>query len=299
MDTPHFLNTGDIIGIVSTARKITSKELQPLICLIESWGLTYVLGTTINAESNQYAGDDAARVLDFQTMLDDSKVKAIWCARGGYGTVRIVDQLDFSAFKQNPKWIIGYSDVTVLHAHIHSFRIETLHANMAIDIDTKTENTRNSIKKVLFGEDYSIEVVSENKRNRIGVASGQLIGGNLSILYSLMGSSSELITKGKVLFIEDLDEMYYHIDRMMQNLKRSGALENIKGLVVGGMTDMKDNAIPFGKTTEEIILDAVVDYNFPVCFDFPSGHIKDNRALILGREIHLTVAKNAVTLGFN
>jgi muramoyltetrapeptide carboxypeptidase len=299
MFEPHYLNLGDTIGVVSTARKITSLELQPLIRLIESWGLKYVLGKTIDAESDQFAGDDTTRVLDFQTMLDNSKVKAIWCARGGYGTVRIVDQLDFSTFIKNPKWIIGYSDVTVLHSHIHSFGIETLHANMAIDIDTKTEDTRSSIKKVLFGKDYKITLASESGLNRSGDAKGQLIGGNLSILYSLIGSSSELRTKGKILFIEDLDEMLYHIDRMMQSLKRSGALENIKGLVVGGMNDTKDNTIPFGKTAEEIILDAVLEYNFPVCFDFPSGHINDNRALILGREIQLKVDKNEVTLWFN
>lgn len=299
MFEPHYLNLGDTIGVVSTARKITSLELKPLISLIESWGLKYVLGKTIDTESDQFAGDDRTRVLDFQTMLDNSKVKAIWCARGGYGTVRIVDQLDFSTFIKNPKWIIGYSDVTVLHSHIHNFGIETLHGNMAIDIDTKTEETRSSIKKVLFGKDYKITLASENVFNRSGAAKGQLIGGNLSILYSLTGSSSELRTKGKILFIEDLDEMLYHIDRMMQGLKRSGALKNIKGLVVGGMNDMKDNTIPFGKKAEEIILEAVFEYNFPVCFDFPSGHINDNRALILGREIQLKVDKNEVTLGFN
>jgi muramoyltetrapeptide carboxypeptidase len=299
MVTPVFLVSGDTVGIVSTARKISSIELKPLILLLKTWGLNYVLGSTINAKSKQYAGDDATRALDFQTMLDDPKVKAIWCARGGYGTVRIIDQLDFSVFRKNPKWIIGYSDVTVLHSHVHSFGVETLHANMAIDINSKTENTRSSINKVLFGKDYNIKIASGNELNRTGDAKGQLIGGNLSILYSLIGSSSELITKGKILLIEDLDEMLYHIDRMMQSLKRSGALENIKGLVVGGMNDMKDNTIPFGKTAEEIVLEAVLEYNYPVCFDFPSGHINDNRALILGRKIQLKVDKNEVTLGFN
>jgi muramoyltetrapeptide carboxypeptidase len=299
MFTPHFLDFSDTIGIVSTARKITSLELQPLIHLIESWELKYVLGKTIDTESDQFAGDDATRILDFQTMLNDPKVKAIWCARGGYGTIRIIDQLDFSAFIKNPKWIIGYSDVTVLHSHIHSLGIETLHANMAIDIDSKAEETRISIKKVLFGMDYKITLASDNPLNRNGYANGVLIGGNLSILYSLIGSSSALITNGKILFIEDLDEMLYHIDRMMQTLKRSGALKNIKGLVVGGMNDMKDNAVPFGKTAEEIILATVSEYNFPVCFGFPSGHLNDNRALILGREIQLKVDRNKVTLEFN
>lgn len=299
MVTPHFLNHGDTIGVVSTARKISTQELQPLLHLIESWGLKYVLGETINAESNQYAGDDSDRFKDFQKMLDDSIVKAIWCARGGYGTVRIIDRLDFSEFKKNPKWIVGYSDVTVLHSHIHNFGIETLHANMAIDIATKTQETRDSIKKVLFGKDYEIKAASDNLLNRNGDAKGELIGGNLSLLYSLIGSPSELKTTGKILFIEDLDEMLYHIDRMMQNLKRNGLLKNIQGLIVGGMNDMKDNSIPFGKTAEEIVKEAVSEHNYPVCFDFPAGHINDNRALILGRIVNLGVSNEAVCLKFN
>lgn len=298
MVTPHLLNPGDTIGIVSTARKISTLELQPLLHLIESWGLKYVLGGTINAESYQYAGNDLMRFKDFQAMLDDSKVKAIWCARGGYGTVRIVDRLDFSEFKKTPKWIIGYSDVTVLHSHIHRLGIETLHANMAIDIDTKTLETRDSIKKVLFGRDYKVKLASDNELNRNGTANGKLVGGNLSLLYSLTGSPSEINTKSKILFIEDLDEMLYHIDRMMQSLKRSGMLKDISGLIVGGMNDMRDNTIPFGKTAEEIIKEAVLEYDYPVCFNFPAGHINDNRALILGREALLKVNSEGIVLKF-
>jgi muramoyltetrapeptide carboxypeptidase len=170
---------------------------------------------------------------------------------------------------------------------------------MAIDIDTKTLETRDSIKKVIFGRDYGISVASDNLLNRFGEAKGELVGGNLSLLYSLIGSPSEIKSTGKILFIEDLDEMLYNIDRMMQSLKRSGMLENIAGLVVGGMNDMKDNTIPFGKTAEEIVKEAVSEYNFPVCFNFPAGHINDNRALILGREVQLEVNKNGVTLVFN
>jgi muramoyltetrapeptide carboxypeptidase len=290
MVTPLYLTTGDTVGIVSTARKITTLELQPLINLLENWGLKYVLGNSINAADHQFAGDQALRVQDFQEMLDNHEVKAVWCARGGYGTVQIIDQLDFSGFRKQPKWIIGYSDVTVLHSHIHNFNIETLHANMAIDIDTKTSNTRDSIKKVLFGNDYFIGFSSEeNKLNRTGNARGQLIGGNLSLLYSLIGSPSEIKTKGKILFIEDLDEMLYHIDRMMTNLKRNGLLKDLAGLIVGGMSEMRDNNIPYGKTAEEIISDLVSEYNYPVCFNFPAGHIDDNRALIFGREVELIV----------
>jgi len=299
MKTPPFLKKGDSVGIVSTARKITKKELQPFLALLNSWELNCVLGATIEAEENQFAGDDALRTKDFQRMLDDRKIKAIWCARGGYGTLRIIDHLNFSIFRKSPKWIIGYSDVTVLHSHIHTFGIETLHANMAMEIDTKTQATQDSIKQVLFGNSYEILLSTEgNELNRTGIAKGQLVGGNLSLLYALIGSPSAIKTEGKILFIEDLDEMLYHIDRMMVNFKRNGLLKNLSGLIVGGMSDMRDNTIPYGKTAEEIVLDAVSEYHFPVCFTFPAGHIQDNRALILGREVFLEVANDKVSLKF-
>lgn len=295
MKTPPYLIAGDCIGIVSTARKITTEELDPFLKLLESWGLNYVLGKSINASADQFAGDMSLRAQDFQHMLDDQTIKAIWCARGGYGTVQIIDQLDFSDFVKNPKWIIGYSDITVLHSHVHKFEIETLHANMAMEIDSKSEATRSSIKTALFGNPYAILYTSKKSSyNRNGSAMGELIGGNLSVLFSLIGSSSGLKTDGKILFIEDLDEMLYHIDRMMQNIKRNGLLDNIDALIVGGMSDMKDNTIPFGKTAEKIIFDLVKNYNFPVYFDFPAGHIQDNRALILGREVTLKVVDDTI-----
>ncbi|MBZ0327917.1 MAG: LD-carboxypeptidase [Altibacter sp.] len=298
MKTPPFLKPGDTVGIVSTARKITKKELQPFFSLLHDWGLHFELGNSIGAEAHQFAGDDVVRANDFQQMLDHPNIKAIWCARGGYGTVRIIDALDFSEFRKNPKWIIGYSDVTVLHSHVHNFQIETLHANMAMEIETKTEATRSSIKKVLFGASYKISYPSKGKLNTNGVAKGQLIGGNLSLLYSLCGSPSEIDTQGKILFIEDLDEYLYHIDRMLQNLKRNGLFDNVAGIIVGGMSDMRDNTIPFGRTAEQIVFDIVTDYNFPVCFYFPAGHIHDNRALIMGRTVSLTVQDKSVTLQF-
>jgi muramoyltetrapeptide carboxypeptidase len=300
MVTPPYLKPGDKIGIVSTARKITTSELQPLLDLLEGWDLKYELGRTINAEDRQFAGDTDLRTLDFQKMLDNPDIKAIWCARGGYGTVKIIDLLDFSEFIKQPKWIVGYSDATVLHTHIHSFGIETLHANMAIDIDTKTEATRSSVKNALFGRDSSIKMASEGSPlNRTGQATGQLVGGNLSLLFSLIGSPSEIKTTGKILFIEDLDEMLYHIDRMVTNLKRNGMLEDLAGLIVGGMSDMRDNAVPFGRSAEEIIHEAVAEYEFPVCFNFPAGHINDNRALILGRKVNLQVGDSEVLLKFS
>ncbi|MCH9659557.1 MAG: LD-carboxypeptidase [Bacteroidetes bacterium] len=297
MVTPTILKPGDTIGLVSTARKISKEELQPLIQLIESWGLTYRLGTTIEAEEHQFAGDDELRTKDFQQMMDDASIKAIWCARGGYGTVRMVDALNFSIFKKLPKWIIGYSDITVLHSHINEIGIETLHANMAIDIDTKTDGTRESIFNVLFGKEYKVTVAA-NPWNRSGEVEGILTGGNLSVLYSLLGSPSEVNLEGKILFIEDLDEMLYHIDRMMQNLKRSGRLKDLAGLIVGGMNDMRDNTIPYGKTAERIIFEAVESYDYPVCFAFPAGHINDNRALVMGREVNLNVSEDGSVLQF-
>jgi muramoyltetrapeptide carboxypeptidase len=298
MITPNRLQKGDTVGIVSTARKVSKNELTPALQLLEKWGLKAVLGNTIEAEENQFAGSDALRTADFQNMLGNPKMKAIWCARGGYGTVRMIDKLDFSAFKKNPKWIIGYSDITVLHSHIHNLGVETLHSQMPLDIEKKTKETVESIKTVLFGEKYSIKYTSEKNLNRNGTFSGPLVGGNLSVLYSLCGSNSALKTDGKILFIEDLDEYLYHIDRMMLNLKRNGMLEDLAGLLVGGMSDMHDNKIPFGKTAEEIILDVASGYDYPICFNFPAGHIRDNSALILGRKVALKIVNNKITLEF-
>lgn len=298
MITPEYLKKGDTVAIVSTARKVSKEEIEPALQLLEKWGLNYDLGKTIGAEENQFAGSDDLRAADFQKMLDNPKIKAIWCARGGYGTVRIIDNLDFSTFKKNPKWIIGYSDITVLHSHIHNFGIETLHAQMCLEIQNKTAETAESLRKVLFGEKYSIEIEQTESIAQPGILTGELIGGNLSVLYSLCGSASEMKTDGKILFIEDLDEMLYHVDRMMMNLKRSGYLKNLKALIIGGMTEMKDNKVYFGKTAEETIMDLVKEYNYPVITNFPAGHIKDNRALIMGRKVEFEAETNKVVLKF-
>jgi len=258
--------------------------------LLEKWGLNVAIGNTIGSEDHQFAGNDEARINDFQQLLNNPKVKAIWCARGGYGTVRIVDKLDFSEFKKEPKWIIGYSDITVLHSHIHNFGIETLHATMPINIEKSSKLSIETFKKSLFGKNLSYEFPAGEK-NKSGNASGELVGGNLSVLYSLLGSKSAIKTDGKILFIEDLDEYLYHIDRMLMNLKRNGYFSNLKGLIVGGMTNMHDNEIPFGKTAEEIILDCLAEFDFPVVFNFPAGHLDDNRALILGRKATLEVGE--------
>jgi muramoyltetrapeptide carboxypeptidase len=298
MITPPSLHKGDTIGIVSTARKITIKELEPAIAIIEKWGLKAKLGRTIGLEDHQFAGDDITRANDFQEMMDDTSVKAIWCARGGYGTVRIIDMLDFSKFMKSPKWIIGYSDITVLHSHLYTMGIQSIHAQMPLDIEKKSEATQESLKKVLFGSPYRIEYETRNTLNRIGTANGILVGGNLSVLYSLCGSKSALLTDDRILFIEDLDEYLYHVDRMIQNLKRNGLFQNLSGLIVGGMSDMNDNTVPFGRTAEEIIFDVVSEYNFPVCFNFPAGHVNNNNALMLGQEVSLDIHESGVRLTF-
>lgn len=299
MVTPEYLKPNDAVGIVSTARKISTRQLRPFLDLLESWQLQPVLGMTINAADDQYAGTDALRAKDFQQMLDNPNIKAIWCARGGYGTVRIIDQLDFTRFNQDPKWVIGYSDVTVLHSHIHNIGIETVHGNMATEMASKSDETRNSLQRILFGEQQQIQYNAQaDVPNRTGSAQGQLVGGNLSILYSLCGSDSAIDTKDKILFIEDLDEYLYHVDRMVVNIKRNKMFDGIKGLIVGGMSDMKDNTIPFGKSANEIVWDAVKEFDFPVCFGFPAGHIQDNQAMIMGREISLEVGDLGVKVQF-
>jgi len=298
MTTPPVLKYGDKVGLVATARKISLKELDDGIALLKNWGLVPVVGKTIGLEDNQYAGTDAERTSDFQTMLDDPEIKAIWCTRGGYGTVRIIDQLDFYKFVKSPKWIVGYSDVTVLHSHLHKIGFKTIHATMAVSLKSNTPFAIASLKQSLFGEKPNFDYTTTNSLNRIGSAKGKLVGGNLSILYSLCGSSSGLDTEGCILFIEDLDEYLYHIDRMIMNLKRNKMLDYCAGLVVGGMTKMHDNRIPFGKTAQEIVLDAVQECDFPVAFDFPAGHVDNNTALVLGSEVTLEVTKDKATLTY-
>ena len=293
LKAPPYLKKGDTISIVAPARKIAKAELQFAIDTFKKWGLKVVLGKNLLKIHHQFSGTDEQRTADLQQALDDKNISAVISARGGYGTLRIIDQLNFSKFKKNPKWMIGYSDITVLHSHIHNnFGIQTIHGTMPINF-IKNEEAVESLRKALFGEplSYSFE---KHKLNRKGNCKGELVGGNLSLLYALCGSSSDIDTKGKILFIEDLDEYLYHIDRMMLNLKRSGKLKSLAGLVVGGMTDMKDNTIPFGKTAEEIILDAVKEYKFPVYFGFPAGHIERNLALKLGSKVSIEQGKEVV-----
>ena len=291
MIIPPYLKKGDTVALVCTARKFTPEEAQPAIELFQSWGLNVKLGKTVGLDNFQLGGSDDQRTSDFQQMLDNPEIKAIWCARGGYGTVRIIDKIDFSNFRNNPKWIMGFSDVTVLHSHIHNLGVATLHSIMPFSVPKADEKAKETLKKALFGEAITYEV-QNSTYNKKGSATGVLVGGNLSILYSLLGSKSSIDTTDKILFIEDLDEYLYHVDRMMMNLKRNGYFNKVKGIIVGGMTDMHDNSIPFGRNASEIILDITQEYNIPICFDFPAGHLSDNRALIFGKEICFEVGES-------
>jgi muramoyltetrapeptide carboxypeptidase len=299
MITPPNLKPGDNVGIVATARKVSYSEMEPATRLFKSWGLTVLTGNYLTADYNQFAGTDKERAFDMQQMLNDPDIRAIFCARGGYGSVRIIDRMDFTKLVASPKWIVGYSDTTVFHSHIiRNFKIETLHGPMPLNFpaDGIMTPSLDSLRKALFGEEIQYTIPG-HLLNRKGIARGQLIGGNLSILYSLSATPSDIETNGKILFIEDVDEYLYHIDRMMMNLKRSGKLSQLAGLIVGGMTKMNDNTIPYGRTAEEIIFDAVAMYDYPVCFNFPAGHQDENYALIFGREVELFV-DNSSTLRF-
>ena len=297
MITPHNLQKGDTIAIVATARKNITDNLKPALALAKSWGLEVVLGATIGLDDNQLAGTDEQRAADFQAMMDNSNIKAIWCVRGGYGTARMVELVDFSRFKTSPKWIVGFSDVTVLHSHLNTLGIASIHGIMPVNVEKASVEVEETLRKALFGETLSYSVACENE-NKLGVAEGELVGGNLSILYSMMGSESQVNCRGKILFIEDLDEYLYHIDRMLLSLKRCGCFEGLQGLVVGSFIKMHDNEIPWGKNAHEIILDITKKYHFPIVFNFPAGHIHDNNTLIFGKTISLEVNDKETIMKF-
>ena len=293
---PQALQPGDTVYILSTARKITLEEITPAIHAFESWGLKVVIGKTLGKEYRQFAGTDAERKEDFQIALDDKNVRAIICARGGYGTVRMMDDLNYDEFMKHPKWVVGFSDITYLHVHIsNSIGIQTLSGAMPFSFAKSTPMAIESLKNELFGKRNQY-IIEPNELNRKGEAQGILIGGNLSILYSITGTKSGMNTSNKILFLEDLDEYLYHIDRMMMNLKRSSKLHDLAGLVIGGFSDMKDNKVAFGTTAYEIIAENVAEYNYPVCYGFPAGHVDDNRALVIGGTYKLSVGDKEVKL---
>jgi muramoyltetrapeptide carboxypeptidase len=295
MTTPPYLSPGDKVGIVSTAKRCEPHEINEGLALLKSWGLVPVLGRNVFESDGFLAGTDAQRLSDFQQMLDDTAVKAIFFTKGGYGTMRIIDAIDWTVFKANPKWLVGYSDITLLHCHVHNFGIQSLHSVMLQGIPKSNAASSETIHAALFGESlsYSVPALPEN---RVGDSiEGTLVGGNLSMLYAVVGSASDINTTDKILFIEDIDEYLYHYDRMLISLKRAGKLANLKAVIVGDMIDIKDSTIPFGKTYQEITLE---HFSCPVYFGFPSGHSDDNRALIMGRTLRISQSVNNVNYVF-
>lgn len=295
------LQPGAKIGLCCTARFLTPEGLQSCIETLSKWGYEVVLGKHVYAKDRQFGGTDRQRAEDLQHFLDDPSIKAVLFGKGGYGTVRMVDYLNWEKFTLSPKWLCGFSDITVLHSHVHQILgLPTLHSPMALNFQPSSVDTAvlESLQNFWKGNGLSVLETDAHPQNRVGEAKGKLVGGNLSILYALAGSDSDLDTAGKILFLEDLDEYLYHIDRMLWQLKRAGKLKNLAGLVIGGMTEMKDNTEPFGKTVEEIIREAVSEYAFPVGFGFEIGHIKRNFPVVLGEEVHLKVTERGAKLRY-
>jgi muramoyltetrapeptide carboxypeptidase len=294
--TPRYLQPGDEIRLISTARTADKSYIDLAVSEIEKRGYKATLGKHLFSKSNQFAGTDEERLADLNDAIRDKNVRAILCAKGGYGTARLLEEVNEYAFHQDPKWICGYSDVTALHSHIYNvFMTQSLHSCMPVGFANYTPEAMNSLFDQLAGNEVRYQFAPHDL-NRQGNAEGVMIGGNLSVLYSLLGSTAQVSPSGKILFIEDLDEYLYHIDRMMLALDRARILENLSGLVVGGMTDMNDNAVPFGKTAEEIISERVAEYDFPVAFNFPSGHFNDNRTWVHGKKRRLTVRNGQPSL---
>ena len=296
---PPYLQKGDTIGLVCPAGFMPFEKVQTSIDTLQQWGFKVCVGKTVGGTSaNYFSGSDIERLNDLQQMMDDKKINAIMCARGGYGMGRIIDDLNFKKFKKHPKWIIGFSDITVLHSHLFTnYKIASLHAPMAAafnDDQYKNEFVE-GLRKALTGEEANYDCAT-HPFNKNGKAAGRLVGGNLSLLAHLVSTSSDINTKNKILFIEDIGEYIYNIDRMMYQLKRSGKLEKLAGLIIGRFSDMKDTERPFGQSNEEVIRDIIKEYDYPVCFNFPVSHEKENYALKIGVKYELNIADKNVTL---
>ena len=300
MIRPSYLKNGDHVGVVAPAGIVNEKDVDTALGIFKEWGLKTITGKHLFERSGFFAGTDQQRYEDFQAMLDDPDIKAIFCARGGYGIIRIIEKLDFTRFLKIPKWIIGYSDITIFHILLNGYlKCESLHAIMPKNFQKAHQDRLSlpTLKDALFGEKlrYSAE---KHDLNRPGQSAGELIGGNLSIIYSLQGTHLEIDTNDKILFIEDIDEYIYHIDRMMMNLKLSGKLKNLKGLIVGGMTKIKHTTPDYDKTADEVISEIISEYNYPVIFGFQAGHIIPNHTLILGRNVNIKVSDQKTMIHF-
>ncbi len=288
MNRIPFLSEGSKVAIVAPARKVTPNQMQFALNWLKEKGFNAVYDDSLYSFDHIFAGDDDFRAAAVQRYLDDNDIDAIWFARAGYGCIRIIDKLDFSHFLEYPKWIVGFSDATVFHGKLNRLGCPSLHASMPFFLENKTTEALQSLYDALTGKalQYTIDA---HPLNRFGEMEGEIVGGNLSVLYGMIGSNSFPETDEKILFIEEVDEYIYHIDRMMHALQRAGKLEHLKGLVVGGLTQIHDNSDPFGKSVEEVIVEAVEDYDYPVCFGFPAGHFSDNRAFILGLKSRIEV----------
>jgi len=292
---PEHLKSGDTISILAPSGVLNNfdNKITKAINIFRSWGLNVVLGNHIYDKNGHFAGTDKNREKDFQKALDNKNIKAIWCARGRYGAVRIIDKLNFDNYLKNPKWIIGFSDITVIHNKLNFLNSESIHAMMITGFEDIGQNndSLSKLKNVLFGDSLSYSIAS-NKNNKTGKSEGIIVGGNLTLIQSTIGSKTELKMKDKILFIEEIGEYAYHIDRMLYSLKRAGYFENCKGLIVGQISDVKKNTTDFGRSINELILDVLDEYNFPILFDFPAGHEKTNFPIILGRKVILDVSKS-------
>ena len=294
---PSPLQKGDLIYITAPAKAIEKEHLDFAIQLFEKQGFRVLLSEHCAGQHHYFSGTDEERRADLQFGLDHPEVKAILCARGGYGCVRIVDELQWAGMLREPKWLIGFSDITVFHQRLQRFGLQSIHGTMVLNLTENTSEAIDTLFHALKGQSYVISSQPDNF-NKTGLATGELAGGNLSIIYSLLGTNDQIDYSGKILFIEDLAEHIYHIDRMLYAFKKAGVLEKINGLVIGGMTDLEDTTVPFGKTVEELILAPFEYRNIPIAFGFPAGHINDNRALIFGRECQLSVEESGAKLSW-
>ncbi len=292
MHTPSYLKKGDKVALIAPAAKITNEYINRAVKLLNEWGLDVVIGKNVLHADNYYAAPDTQRAEDLQQALDNPEIKAIICARGGYGTIRIMNKIVLKKFRQHPKWIVGFSDITVLHNLLqNTAKTETIHGTMPVQFEKNDKHTLDSLKNALFGEKIYYRFATNNK-SLSGNTNGIITGGNLSVIYSLSGTPWDIDTKNKILFIEDIDEYLYHIDRIMMNLSSRGILNNIKGVIVGGMNMMKEGKTPYGISVEVIILEHLKPLNVPVAFGFPAGHGVKNHAFYLGRNIQLHVDKD-------
>ena len=288
MNQIPYLKQGSKVAIAAPARMVKPEEMEYAIQWLREKGFVPVYDDRLYAGHHIFAGDDDFRAVVFQEYLDNEEISAIWIARGGYGSIRIIDKLDFTRFLEHPKWIMGFSDGTVLHGKLSRLGIPSLHASMPFCFADKTPEAKQSLFDALTGKPLHYEFPA-HPLNRVGEMDGEVVGGNLSILMAMMGSNTFPDTDGKILFIEEVDEYIYHIDRMMRALKRAGKLEHLKGLIVGGLTQIHDNADPFGQSVEEVIAEVVSKYDYPLCFGFPAGHFDDNRAMFFGLTSRLIV----------